>query len=253
MPKGRTGYEILKGWVTGKKPVPVEQQFHNPLDVKIGSHARFNNVVVTYRNEPDVDLTDELFRVTGIWAWDRKINSTPHPFTDYILETDDKKIVLRVFQTVSRGKAGDFEFLVMSHYWPDNSDEPYGWGPESPFVLDGMCDPTGEFVRFGGTPEEEKYFRDLNNISCNVAIITDANRDGTVELEEVQKQVFSLWTFRRDTQDHHDQKFTQHLHVQLSGVYNPDARREADKVTGGDKDILILRGESVSQMSVTLY
>ncbi len=249
MPKGRTGSEILKGWFTGQKVVPVEKQFHNPLDAKIGSHARLTNVLATVRGEKDVDLTGDLFKVTEILAWDRARHGDKlPPFADYVLESDDKKLTLRVFQTVHRGKIGDPELLVMTQHWPE-SDEPYPWGEDSPFVLEGCMDPNGQLTRHLGTENEEVYFRDLSNVHCKVSRIRDENLDGHVDIEEVEKLDFSLWTFRRDTKDAEGQDFTQHLHVQVSGHYNERTK----KIDNGDKTIVMVAGESVPALSLTMY
>lgn len=239
MPKGRTGYEILKSWVTGEKNVPVEKQYTNPLDAKIGSHVRISSMD---------GFDQDLWRVTELWAWNRNINGNIHPMTDYILESENKRVILRVLPKTTKGKKDDPDLLLLTQYWPEQPGA-YPWGEESPFVLDGLMDPAGEFVRFGGTEQEEKYFRDLSNIKSDVSIISDRNNDSIIENEEVQKGEFSLWTFRRVTNDEANQEFEQHLHVQLSGIYDPRSK----KVSGGDKDILILRGESVPTMNVMMY
>lgn len=250
MPKGRTGVEIIKSWFAGQKTVPVEKQFFNPLDARIGSHARFTNVLATIRGEADVDLANDLFRVTEIWAWERTRHGDKlPPMADYVLESGDKKIVLRVFQTTDRGQLSKPHLLLLTQHWPE-SDEPYPWGEDSPFILnDGCMDANGKLTRYAGTENEQVFFRDLCNVHCKVSRIRDENFDGRVEIEEVSKLDYSLWTFRRDTEDGVGQEFTQHLHVQLSGLYN----EQTQKVNGGDKTILMLAGESVPALSLTMY
>lgn len=249
MPKGRTGIEILKGWFNRQKVVPVEKQFHNPLDAKVGSHARFVNTLATVRGEADVDLSGDLFKVTEIWAWERsRLGDKLPPFADYVMESDDKKVVLRVFQTISRGKPGDPELLLMTQHWPE-SDDPHPWDGDSPYVLEGCMDAKGQLTRHLGTPDEQIYFRDLSNVHCKVSRIRDENMDGTVDIDEVSKLNFSLWTFRRDTKDLEGQNFTQHLHVQLSGLYNEGNKN----INGGDKTIVMLRGESIPALNLTMY
>lgn len=252
MPKGRTGYDILKGYFTGQKVESVEDQFKrsggNPLGAKIGSNARLS-AMATIRGEKDVDLVGELFTVTEIWAWERsRHGSKLPPFADYHLESDEKKIVLRVFPTTTRGKTGEPELLVLTQHWPE-SDEPYPWGDDSPFILDGCMDANGQLTRHLGTENEEVYFRDLCNVHCRVSRIVDANQDGTVELDEVEKLNYSLWTFRRDTQDEHKQDFTQHLHVQVSGLFQEGSK----KINDGDRTILMLAGESMPSLNLTMY
>lgn len=250
MPRGRTGYEIIRGWFKREKVLPVEKQFTHPLDAKIGTHVRFSNVMITIKGEKDVDLTGELFQVTEIWVWERTRHGTKlSPMADYVMESGDKKVVLRVIDTMNRGKPGELGLLLLTQHWPE-SDGPYPWGEDSPYIIEGCMDNNGQFTRHLGTENEEVYFRDLSNVHCKVSRIHDANMDGTIELDEVEKLDCSLWTFRRDTDDEHHQQFTQHLHVQLSGLYNESTK----KVDGsGDRTILMLAGESVPTLSVTMY
>jgi hypothetical protein len=238
MATGRTGAEILKSLWFGK-PKPVETQYFNPLEAKIGSHVRISNLV---------GFDDELLKVVEIWAWDRKINGNSHQLADYILDVETKRIVLRVMPKIVKGKPTEPELILLTQYWPEQPG-PYPWAEESQYVLDGLMDTTGELVRFKGEPQEEIYFRELCNIKSDVAIISDTNHDGKVEPEEVQKDQYSLWTFRRMMTDEAGQEFEQHLHVQLSGVYDHDTK----EIDGGDKSILILRGESVSSAKIMMY
>jgi hypothetical protein len=240
MAKGRTGFEIIKSWLSGQKVVPVEEQYYNPLAIKVGAHARLNN---TY------GLDQDLWDVTEIWAWVRRLCDHDHPMTDYMLESDDKRIVLRLLPKVSRGKSDEPEVLLLQQYYPETPG-PLPWGEESPHVLDALMDDSGQFVRFKGEVQEECYFRDLCNVSCAVTILKDG--DGSVSKEEAD---YSLWTFRRDTTDEADQTFTQYLHVQLSGKDQPrlDDGYKLKTVEGGDKDLLILRGELFSSLNLMMY
>lgn len=256
MARGRTGFEILKSLVTGTKPVPVEKQFFNPLDAKIGSHVRVSNAMVEFGGERDVDLNNELFKVTEIWAWERTRHGDKlEPFADYHLDSGNIQAILRVFPTTKKGQAGEPTLLLLTQHWPDQAGV-YPWGEDSPFILGlngatagSVMDPSGELFRYQGTPQEECYFRDMCNAHCKVARVRDANQDGDVELEEVERHSYSLWTYRRDTKDDHGQDVTQHLHVQLGGLFD----EKTGDIKGGDKSILMLRGESVSSRSVMLY
>ncbi len=247
MAKGRTGFEIIKSWIKGEKQIPVEKQHHNPLDAKIGSRVRFTNVVI--QGEEGIrNLGDDLWEITAIWAWTRKPGG--QPFADYVLSSEGKDVVLRVMPKQDRGKVGEPEFLLMLPYYPEGGGL-LAWGDESPHVLGALTDKTGEFVRFGGEPHEERYFRDLNNVKCEVAIISDKDGDGHVDEDEVERQPFSLWTFRRDTVDEASQPFTQMLHAQMSGTFHPSPSN--NQVVGGDKTIAIMRGESVPSANVMVY
>lgn len=245
MGKGRTGYEILKQLWAGK-PKSVESQFFNPLEAKVGSLARISERTVT--TEALLGDADQLWTVGEIWAWERSINGNIHNMADYVLVSDSHRLVLRVIPNIVRGKQAEPTTLLLAQYWPDNQVGPHAWDDESNFILDGLMDKTGEFVRFKGEPTEERYFRDLSNIKSDVAILADTNQDGALELEEVNRQPYSLWTFRRTTTDTISE-FEQHIHVQLSGHYNHDTK----KIAGGDKDILMLRGEIVMPQNIMMY
>jgi hypothetical protein len=244
MPKGRTGYEILKGLVKGQvKATPVEKQFFNPLDGRIGSHVRISNTE---------GFDTDLWTVTEIWVWDRVIDGNKHPMADYVLESDDKRAVLRVLPRVDRGKSVNPDVLLLSQYWPDDSG-PYGWGDESPFILEGLMDPGGLFVKKDPDSGDvtETYYRDVSNAHAVVSIIKDANHDGAVDLDEIEREQYSLWTFRRTTTDESDQEFEQSLHVQVSGTYDPDNKKRP--ISDGAGSILILRGEVLSPMNFMMY
>lgn len=246
MPKGRTGIEIIKSLFT--KPPIIEKQFYNPLDAKIGTHARLNNVLATIRGEQDVDLSSDLFTLTEIWAWTRNRHGTKlPPMADYVLESDMKKLILRVV-TEPKPKP-EIHFILLTQHWPE-SDQPYPWGEESLPILEyGCMDQKGQLTRHAGTDQEEIYFRDLCNAQCEVSIISDTNGDGKAEIGEVISVPHSLWTFRRETKDNYGQDYTQHLHVQLSGLY-----KEATKtVSGGDKTILMLAGQMIPAANLFLY
>lgn len=233
MSKGKTAFEMLRDFVSGKKEKAVEERYFNPLAVKIGAHARISNMD---------GFDDQLWKLTQIWAWDRQINGNSHQMADYVLESDGKWLIVRVLPQAALHN--HHTLLILTQYWPDG-DGPYPWGDESIPVLAGLNDSTGEFVRFGGTENEERYFRDLCDVHADVVILEDKNGCGEVVVEGGP---FTLWTFRRMTNDIAGEEFEQHLHAQLSGHYGG-----AGRVAGGDKDILILRGEEMSALNLMIY
>lgn len=239
MAKGRTAFEIFKSRFFGKKEIPVEQQFQNPLEGRIGGSVRFVH---------HLDYENELWLVRAIWSWDRHINGTIQNMTDYHLVSDDKKLILRVLP-----KSDQIAILLMTQYWPiDVEQSP--WADQnnvnsSAQILDALEDPTGEFVRFMDTPEEEKYFRDYRNILASVSVLSDKDQDGKVEMSEVEKSEYSLWTFYRQIPDEAGINFEQHLHVQVSGQYDSEKKH----IFGGDKTIQMLRGEEITTRQIVIY
>lgn len=240
MPKGRTAWQILTGV---QKELSIADSIVNPLAAKVGSHVTIGCSL------SDVELTsDELWRITEIWAWDRDINGQKHSLTDYVIESDDKRLVIRVVPDGSKHRV-----LVMSQYYPDTPG-PMLWNEESPFVLEAITDKSGEFYRNRGEENEEKYWRIGGNIPiiCDVRILRDLDGNETVEDSEVAREPFTLWDFHRATTGDVGQEITQYLYVQLNGHY--DTKRDGSyRIVDGDKTILILRGEEVDPTFVTIF
>jgi hypothetical protein len=168
--------------------------------------------------------------------------------TDYVLESKEGRVVLRVLPRTGHNPkdARSHHFLLLDPYFEQ------GWADDSAFILEALDDPTGEFFRHKGEPEEEHYWR-VNDVKvpyhCSVALLRDIDRNGTVEEEEVVKGEFTLWDFWRTTSDEAGQEYTQFLYAHLSGRYDPKTRR----VAGGDKVITILRGSDVDPDNVRLF
>lgn len=237
MAKGRTAWERLIG---ANKPVTVEKQYTNPLDVRIGATVRVDTIE---HHKP-------IWTVAAIWAWDRQTGgSKTAGMTDYLLTaTGGKQLLLRVLprEQANAKNTRTHHFLALETYHEQ------GWDDTAPLVLDALCDPTGEFYKDRGEETEECYWR-INDVKvpyhCSVSVISDVNRDGTVEEEEVQKGEYTLWDFWRTTQDEADQDTTQFLYAQLSGRYDPASKR----VHGGDKTIHLYRGFDVDPDKIVAY
>lgn len=245
MPKGRTAWEILTGKGKSEKPVAIAEAITNPLSAKVGSHVSINGLLA------DVELTtNELWQITEIWAWERNIHGQKHSLTDYVIESDGKRLVMRVLPRIDAHPNLRHHILIMSQYYPDTPG-PMPWNDESPFVLEAADDQTGEFYRFKGEENEEKYWRigGVIPILCDVQILKDKNQDGTVADHEVAKEPYTLWDFHRVTTDSVGQELTQYLYIQLGGHYNPSTKRVSD----GDKTILMLRGEELEPSQVTIF
>lgn len=233
MPKGRTAWDIITGQ---NKPKAVEEQYANPLGVKIGASVSLRTI----------DYDQELFRVAEIRAWERHINNKTVPMTDYVLESGDCRVLLRA---VPREDANadlklTHRFAVLKECYR------FGWSDESTGILTAANDPTGEFIIDAGTENEQKFWRQAGivPIYSKVALISDQNRDGKVEESEVEKATMTLWDFHRTTQDEAQQDFTEFFYVELSGRFVSPT-----EVKGGDKTIVMLRGEEIDPRKVLAY
>ena len=240
MTKGRTAWQILTGT---NKQLSIADSIINPLEVRVGSHVTIN------RSLSDVELTsDELWQITEIWAWDRNINGQKYPLTDYIIESDDKRLVIRVVPSHDK----KHHILIMNQYYPDTPG-PLSWNDESQFILDAINDNSGEFYRNRGEENEEKYWRigGIVPIICDVKILRDQNKDKIVSDNEVQNEPFTLWDFHRVTIKD-EVEVTQYLYLQLSGHYQT-LKNGDSRIVDGDKSILMLRGEEIEPAHVTIF
>lgn len=239
MSKGRTAWEILT-----QKQVSIVDTIVNPLSAKVGSHVAINCSL------SDVELSsNELWKITEIWSWNRNINDNQHPMTDYVIESDEKRLVIRVLPRADHG----YHVLAMSQYYPEMPG-PMLWNDESPYLLEAANDPTGEFYKNKGQDNEEKYWRIGGNvpIHCDVQILRDLNQDGAVADGEVAQEPYTLWDYHRVTTGDVGQELTQYLYIQLSGKYKQQDGRNPT-IAGGDKTILILRGEELEPSCVTIF
>jgi hypothetical protein len=233
---GRTGWEIL----TGKnKPKPVEGQYPNPLELKIGGNVTVNTI----------DYGRNLLTVGEIWSWDRKINGKTFNMTDYFLRSAGANVLIRVFPRENPNDELKYHVLVMTQYYPKEPG-PLGWCEESPDILAAADDVTGEFFNNKGQDNEEKYWRIGGKIAipCTVHVIKDENGDGKIDTKEVSHVPYTLWDFHRETLDEANQKMVQYLYVQLCGKFvNPTT------VNGGDKTIIMYSGEEIPPQNIMAF
>lgn len=234
---GRTAWEILMG---KNKPKDVEFRFVNPLELRIGGNVTVNTI----------DFGRHMFNVEQIWAWDRNINGKTFPLTDYFLRSSEASVLIRVLPRDNPNADIKHHVLVMKQYYPENTDQPLGWCDESPAILEAANSDSGDFIRFAGTENEIKYWRVGGNIPipCEVNIIRDLNGDKKIDETEVEKVPYTLWDFHRETLDEAQQKMTEFLYIQLSGSFSPP-----NKVRGGDKTIVIYRGEEIPPDRIMAY
>lgn len=243
MPQGKTAYEILCEWWTGKPAhTPIEQRYANPLNAKIFSRVRLLKMA---------GLDNHLWTITAIWSWDRIVNGVKCPMTDYYLESDNKTLIIRLLPAPERKPA--VAMLMLSQHYPETDTEhghidPLVWCDESPEIIAGLMDQKGELVHNAGSPDEERYHRDICNTNCTVYVIRDVDDNKEIEESDVTQENYSLWTFRRDTEDAGG-KVIQHLHAQLGGQYHAGTQ----KITNGNRTLLILRGEEIPVENVVIY
>lgn len=228
--KGRTAWEILTG--KNKPKVPAQDGLEiNPLEVKLGGSVTVNTA----------EYGRNLFTVSEIWSWDRKINGKVHPMTDYFLSSADTNLLLRIFPRNEQNADVNYHVLAMTQYYP-TTDGPLGWCKESPDILAAADDESGEFYNHKGEDNEETYWRVGGKIAipCSVRIFTPNTEQNVVP--------YTLWDFSRETLDIADQKMIQFLYVQLSGKFI-----DPKTVNGGDRTIIMYRGEEVIPQNIMAF
>jgi hypothetical protein len=195
--KGRTIWEMITGQ---NKPVPVEQQYKNPLNVQVGS-------VVSLKT---IDFINDLFKVTKIRSWNREINGNIHPMTDYYLNKEETLFLRAVPET------GDvpYRFLILKE------DLLLPWSNDVIEILE-ACTYGDEFYIDRGTPQEQKFIRlgGAMPIPAQVYVLADLDHNGVLEEDEVKKVPITMWDYCRTTLDEADQEYTEYLYVELSGIY----------------------------------
>jgi hypothetical protein len=203
--QGRTLWERISG---SNKPVPVEQRYTNPANVKIGDVMSVNTI----------DHSHLLFTVKELWQWTRVVNGNQRLITDYKLLTrphdgNDVEIIVRVIPRENPDPLAKYthHFCVLRKFFE------CGWQDEAERngILEAVSDPAGELVYQRGEPNEERFWRINSKLpyDCDVAVIADMNGDGKIEESEVTHARYKLWDFHRETRDEANQPITEYLFV----------------------------------------
>lgn len=185
MPRGKTLWEMLAGWVRG----PVELSYHNPLRAKVGSSVSIN--------EPD--LKDYNFFVREMREYTRTIDGRPFVFVDYALLArplggEDVWVRLRLVPLAEPDPAGGLTHhaLLLRLYDEFAYDEAF-------YAV--VTDTTRKFEVSEGGEVTEEYWR-VNDVAepyrAQVAVIRDTNSDGTVTPDEVEQVKLEYWDYWRE-------------------------------------------------------
>lgn len=203
MAKGKTLWEMLTGWLSGK---PAESRFYNPLGTRVGHAVMIDTV----------ELRDLHFFIRELRAYRRTIGGKEFPFADYVLLArplggEDVVQRLRLVPAEDPERTGrpPHDALLLSLH-----DE-MGYTKE---LHDVVRDTTGLFqVHQDGALQEE--YRRVNDVAtpykAEVSVLADVNKDGKVQMSEVQTVQVEYWDYWREIKDAAGQPVPQYLFVEM--------------------------------------
>lgn len=200
MAKGRTLWEIL----IGKKETPVEQQFFNPMQARIGS-----TVVIDA-----LDYRGTTFLVRVLREYQRTIEGRQFQFADYVLaarmvDGPEKVIRLRV-NPADGSEAGREHHVLILSLWDE-------FGYDKGF-LEVVNDPSKRFLLHQDNALVGEFWRIHDVTGCyhaKVSIVKDTDKDGQATEEEVERASLDYWDFWRETTDEANNPKTEFVFVEM--------------------------------------
>lgn len=192
-----TLFEIIMEKFKDKEP--VEFQFHNPLKLKIGHILNINLP----------ELQDLAFTLDSVMEVKRIVNGESHPFVDYNISANpyNKDLVHRKLRLIPNENK-TFPQTVIELQLLD--EFPYDEGFHKGLAYENN---QGEFLE-----GDNKYWR-VNDMqsewNANTATISDLDRDGTAEEDEIQKGKLTYWDFWRKTEDEAKNQILEFYFVQM--------------------------------------
>lgn len=215
--KGRTLFEILTG--RNKKDMrPLEFQYHNPLEAKVGC-------TVSFDHEPDIDGIN--FVIEKISVYKTTINRKDFYHTDYHLKgislDHDTPVRMRMRLIPDENVINDLGHKVQLLYL--YHEMPYDEG----FRNNDLEDESGQFyvnqADDGKTLEEpRKYWRVGQTDHClrpdpyksRCTVLADIDGDGTIEDDELEHYNSTYWEFSRMTDYDAGQEYEEFLTIEMN-------------------------------------
>jgi hypothetical protein len=202
MPQGKTLWEMMRE----KFSSPVELDFYNPLQARIGNAVTIN----------EIDLRDYNFFLREIREYRRTIGGKNFLFADYVLLArplggEDVVVRLRLNPVDDPERSGGLTHhaLLLRLY-----DE-CAYNPDLHAVVQ---DDTKRFQVIEDGQVTEEYWRvhDVgDSYQAAVAVVRDVNQDGKVEKSEVERQRLEYWDYWRDVPDVGGTPVTEYLFVEM--------------------------------------
>lgn len=229
MSQKRTLWEVL----TGKRPLPTEMGYFNPLQARIGS-------IMSFLHEPE--LTDIDFPVEKIWVVQTSNGGDNCMFTDYALSgvathlKKPLKFKLRTARDPDASNDAKCQLQLLHLYDQFEWDEEFFNYCNRPiYRVDGepddlcfcireddegnpLSDPP-KFWRIGeGLKRDVERDSVLDPWYAKATLLSDRNLDGEVDESEVQQSTMTYWDFSRVTHNDNDQEIIEYLIVEMDNA-----------------------------------
>jgi hypothetical protein len=212
--KGRTLFEILTGR-NQRDMTPLELQYHNPLEAKVGCTVSFDN---------EEDWKNINFVIEKISVYETKVGRDTFHHTDYHLKgislDHDNYIRLRLRVTPDENVTNKLGCTVQLLHLYDEM----GWDEG---FWDCVNSPSGEFhVNYdddGNELDESiKYWRpEINGrllteaYHARLTLLQDKDGNATIEDDELEHYDVTYWDFGREAVDENEQSFTEYLNIEM--------------------------------------
>lgn len=234
--KGRSLFDILTGR-NQQDMTPLELQYHNPLDAKIGCTVCIDH---------EEDMSGINFVIEKISVYETEIDREKFYHTDYHLkgtnlDTDGYiRMRLRLIPdedvTDEMGQRIQLLYLYDEKGWDEdlydmlcnNGDyDPTerlvvhddGTEEMAPYDEEGETSYKDRFDNEGNELEELRQYWRVDSASdpynSNCTLLEDLDGDGTIEDDELERFPITSWDFIRLTDDENDQEITEYLTVEM--------------------------------------
>lgn len=214
--RGRTLFEILTGR-NERDMTPLELQYHNPLEAKVGC-------TVCFENEPK--WRNINFVIEKISVYETKIGRETYYHTDYHLKgmsLDVKNYIhLRLRVTPDENVTNKLGCQVQLLHLYDEM----GWDEG---FWNCVNDSSGEFhINYDDAgnelPDDDviKFFRPeisgrrlTEAYHAKVTLLQDKDGNATIEDDELERFTMTYWDFGRETADENQQPFIEYLNIEM--------------------------------------
>jgi hypothetical protein len=214
--KGRTLFEILTG-KNKRDMTPLELQYHNPLEVKVGCTINFTGVA---------EWSSINFVIKEISVYKTEIGRDTYYHTDYHLKgislDHDNYVHLRLRVTPDEDVTNELGCTVQLLHLYD--EMPWDEG-----FWDVVNNPSGEFLvnyddEGNELPDDQVriYYRPeisgrriTEAYHSNLTLLQDKDGDATIQEDELEHYEVTYWDFGRITQDANEQEYMEYLFVEM--------------------------------------